>query len=47
MTIEKDKIFKGKSTYSFDQIANIQGDRLSDSEMVKVIYLLAQRNNLI
>lgn len=47
MTIEKEKVYKGKNTYSSDQIATIQGDRLTDSEMEKVIYLLAQRNNLL
>ena len=47
MTVENLKIFKGKYTNSSDQIALIEGDRLSDSEFEQVIYLLAQRNNLI
>lgn len=37
------KIYQGKNTYSSDQIANIQGDRLTDSEMEKVIYLLTKK----
>ena len=41
------KIYEGKNTYSSDQIATIQGDRLTDDEMEKIIYLLAQKNNLI
>jgi len=47
ITIENNKIFKGKHAYSSDQIALIEGDRLSDSEFEKIIYLIAQKNNLI
>ena len=35
-----------KSTFSSNQIATIEGDRLTDLEFEKIIYLLAQRNNL-
>jgi hypothetical protein len=41
------KIFEGPSTNSSDQIANVGGGRLNDSALLTVIYLLAQRNNLI
>jgi hypothetical protein len=47
ITIDKLNIYKGRSTNSSEQIASIEGDRLSDSEFGSVIYLLAQRNNLI
>lgn len=47
MNLETLKVFKGRSNSSSDQIASIDGDRLTDSEFENVIYLLAQRNNLI
>ena len=47
MLIEGNKIFKGKYSNSSDQIALIDGDRLADSDFEKIVYLLAQRNNLI
>lgn len=47
MTIDQKKVYKGKYTNSSDQIAFIEGDRLSDAEFEEIIYLLAQRNNLI
>lgn len=47
MNIEMLKIFKGRGNYGPDQIASIEGDRLTDAEFEKIIYLLAQRNNLI
>lgn len=47
MTVSKDKVYKGKYTNSSDQIAVIDGDRLSDNEFAVIIYLLAQKNNLL
>ena len=41
------KIYEGTSTSSSNQIANIQGDRLSDEEFFTVLFLLAKMNNLI
>lgn len=46
MTIDKNKVYQGKYTNSSDQIAVIDG-QLTDSEFENIIYLLAQRNNLI
>lgn len=46
MSIDKNKVFKGRYTNSSDQIAIIDG-QLNDSEFENIIYLLAQRNNLI
>ena len=47
MVIEGNKIFKGRYNNSSDQIALVEGDRIGDSDFEKIIYLLAQRNNLI
>ncbi len=47
MLIENQKIYRGRYNNSSDQIALIEGDRLNDSEFEKIIYLLAQKNNLI
>jgi len=46
MTIDKSKVFKGRFTNSSDQIAVIDGI-LTNSEFENILYLLAQRNNLI
>ena len=46
LTIDKNKVFKGRFTNSSDQIAIIDG-QLNDTEFDIIIYLLAQRNNLI
>ena len=46
LLIKNDKVYKGKYDNSSDQIALIKGDRLTDDEFEKVVYLLAQRNNL-
>ena len=46
MTIDKNKVYQGKYTNSSDQIAVIDG-QLNDNEFENIIYLLAQRNNLI
>lgn len=46
ITIDKNKVFKGNYTNSCEQIRIIDG-QLSDSEFEIIIYLLAQRNNLI
>ena len=47
MTINDAKVFEGRSTNSSDQIATISGGRLNDSQLSSVIYLIAQRNNLL
>jgi hypothetical protein len=46
MLVEKEKIFSGKYSNSSSQIAIIDGS-LSESELFTLLYLLAQRNNLI
>lgn len=47
ITVSKEKVYKGRYTNSSDQIGVIDGDRLNDDEFAKIIYLLAQKNNLL
>jgi len=47
LSIKGDKIYKGTVLTSSHQVAKISGDRISDDDFEKVIYLLAQKNNLL
>ena len=47
MLIDDEKIFEGKYSNSSNQIALIDGDSLTEEEIFTLIFLLAQRNNLI
>jgi hypothetical protein len=46
MLVEKEKIFSGKYSNSSSQIAVVDGN-LTEAELFTLLYLLAQRNNLI
>jgi hypothetical protein len=47
LLIDDEKIFEGKYSNSSNQIAIIDGDTLTEEENFTLMYLLAQRNNLI
>lgn len=46
-TVSKKNIYKGREINPSHQIGVIDGDRLKDDEFVKIIYLLAKKNNLL
>ncbi len=47
MCVSAGKVYKGRIESSSNQIAVIDGDRLSENEFAVIIYLLAQKNNLL
>lgn len=45
--IKGERVYEGKYDNSSEQIDLLKGDNLTNNELEKIAYLLAQKNNLV